>query len=171
VKKVKMKNEKCKTKTKNAKPKASLRKCVLWFLVFSFNLLVIFPLLSSCKRQPGKAERVERVRKKAAAKAAIAVTEIKEEKFLYASHDMRDPFVPLMDKKGRPVSVVEGGLQFKASDLFLEGIMWDDRKPMAIINDEIVSAGDKIKGMTVIKIEKNKVILSYQNEEFELRIE
>ena len=130
-------------------------------------ILLILLLLPSCKKAPDAAERVKRPGKKVLARE-IELKPIEEEKFLYASHNKRDPFVPLVDKKGRPVSVVEGGLQFKASDLYLEGIIWDPIKPMAIINDEIVSSGDKIRGVTIIKIEKDKVVLSYQNKTFDL---
>ena len=113
---------------------------------------------------------MERRGKKPAA-GVIEDKPIQEEKFLYASHDKRDPFLPLVDKKGRPVSIVEGGVQFKASDLYLEGIIWDEVKPMAIINDEVVSSGDKIRGVTIEKIEKDKVILNYQDSSFELKMD
>ncbi|MBL7170765.1 MAG: general secretion pathway protein GspB [Candidatus Omnitrophica bacterium] len=139
--------------------------------LFAILVIIFFvPILSSCKKAPDVAERVKKPRKKVVAKE-IKLKPIEEEKFLYASHNKRDPFVPLVDKKGRPVSVVEGGLQFKASDLYLEGIIWDPIKPMAIINDEVVSSGDKIRGVTIIKIEKDKVVLSYQDKTFDLRMD
>jgi len=133
-------------------------------------IVLLAPILSSCKKAPAGAERVERPRKRVAVKE-IELKPIQEEKFVYASHDNRDPFVPLVDKKGRPVEVVEGGLQFKASDLYLEGIIWDPVKPMAIINDEVISSGDKIRGVTIQKIEKDRVILKYQDKEFELTMD
>lgn len=133
--------------------------------------MFIASLFFSCKRDVTQVERVERTRKKARPRISPAPTEIKEEKFLYASHNRRDPFVPLLDRKGRPITVVEGGVQFKVSDLYLEGIIWDDIKPMAIINDEVVSAGDKIRGVEIVDIQKDKVILSYQDEIFELKME
>jgi len=133
-------------------------------------LILLLAFFSSCKKVPDAAERVKRPRKNVAAKE-IKLKPIEEEKFLYASHDKRDPFVPLVDKKGRPVSVVGGGLQFKASDLYLEGIIWDPIKPMAIISDEVVSSGDKIRGVTIQKIEKDKVILNYQDKSFELKMD
>ena len=135
-----------------------------------FVIILLASLFSSCKKAPASAEKVERRGKKPAA-GVIEDKPIQEEKFLYASHDKRDPFLPLVDKKGRPVSIVEGGVQFKASDLYLEGIIWDEVKPMAIINDEVVSSGDKIRGVTIEKIEKDKVILNYQDSSFELRMD
>lgn len=55
--------------------------------------------------------------------------------------------------------------------LALSGIIWDEKKPAAIINDNIVSVGDEIQGKKVIKIEKNKVILQEDGEEYILRLE
>jgi hypothetical protein len=134
------------------------------FLIFSFAFLVI---LSSCKKAPPEAK----VEPKKRASQFSLPKPVEEEKFLYASLDKRDPFVPLVDKRGRPVEVVGGGIQFKISDLYLEGIIWDDVKPMAIINGEVVAPGDKVSGVTVVEIKKDMVILNYQDKEFELKME
>lgn len=136
------------------------------------SIVIIFLAVvsTSCKKAPARVEETERTKKKAV-KSQEAPKQAEEERFIYASHDKRDPFVPLVDNKGRPISVVEGGIQFKISDMYLEGIIWDNEKPMAIINSEVVWAGNKVKGVTVEKIERDKVILSYQNETFELKIE
>ena len=136
-------------------------KLIIFFLILA---------LSSCKKEPVKVEGKDSFKKKAITRL-VSFKQSEEEKFLYASHDKRDPLVPLVDKKGRPVAVVEGGIQFKISDLSLEGIIWDETKPLAIINDEVVGCGDKVSGVTVVKIEKDKVILNYQNETFELKME
>ena len=136
------------------------------------KLIILFLILalSSCKKEPVKVEEGKNtLQKKAMARAVSFKAE--EEKFLYASHDKRDPFIPLVDRKGRPVAIVEGSLQFKVSDLSLEGIIWDETKPLAIINDQVVGCGDKVSGVTVVKIEKDKVILNYQNESFDLKME
>lgn len=132
-------------------------------------ILFLILALISCKKEPLKVEEKDSLKKKAMARAVSFKPE--EEKFLYASHDKRDPFVPLVDKKGRPVAVLEGGIQFKISDLSLEGIIWDETKPLAIINDQVVGCGDKVSGVTVVKIERDKVILNYQNESFDLKME
>lgn len=48
---------------------------------------------------------------------------------------------------------------FKIQDLQLQGILWDEKKPLAIINAEIVSEGQEIRGKKIIKIEKDSVIV------------
>lgn len=52
----------------------------------------------------------------------------------------------------------------------LGGILWDEEKPMAIINDEVVKIGDKIGSNTVVDIKQDMVILSDGTSNFELRL-
>jgi hypothetical protein len=75
----------------------------------------------------------------------------------------RDPFVAQgkLKKKGPSAPTT----------LHLSGIMWDEKKPAAIINDNIVSAGDEVQGKKIIKIEKDKVILQEDGQEYILRLE
>ncbi|MBN3039103.1 MAG: hypothetical protein JW869_06810 [Candidatus Omnitrophica bacterium] len=44
--------------------------------------------------------------------------------------------------------------------LNLSGVIWDEESPYALINGEVVHAGDEIGGMKVERIEENRVILS-----------
>ncbi len=60
--------------------------------------------------------------------------------------------------------------QKRLKDLTLAGIIWDEKKPLAIINNEIVKAQDKINGRTVIEIKHDRVILNDGSEDFELRL-
>ncbi len=55
-------------------------------------------------------------------------------------------------------------------DLQLNGILWDETDPKAIINGKIRGRGEAIGKYTVIDIEKNKVSLSDGLETFELKI-
>ena len=47
-----------------------------------------------------------------------------------------------------------------ATSLDLSGIMWDAQTPTAIVGNEVVMEGDVIGKYTVIKINKNNVIIS-----------
>lgn len=62
---------------------------------------------------------------------------------------MRDPF------HGKIYLSAKGDI-----DLKISGILWDEKKPSAIISDKIVNEGDTIGKYTVIKIEKESVILN-----------
>jgi len=70
----------------------------------------------------------------------------------------RNPFAP-------------GSISGPASNLTLNGIIWDSAKPKAMINNSTVSEGDKIGGYTVKNIESDKVILRDGEEELVLKLE
>lgn len=46
-----------------------------------------------------------------------------------------------------------------ATELILNGIIWDDKRPYAIINGEIVGKGDKMGEITIMEIRKDSVII------------
>jgi len=48
----------------------------------------------------------------------------------------------------------------KAPELTLQGIIWDERAPTALINGEIVGKGDAILGFRVMEVHKERVVLS-----------
>ncbi|MFZ5516132.1 MAG: hypothetical protein ACOY90_05810 [Candidatus Zhuqueibacterota bacterium] len=48
----------------------------------------------------------------------------------------------------------------KAPALTLQGIIWDERAPTALINGEIVGKGDSILGYRVDDVKKDRVVLS-----------
>ncbi|UCG35820.1 MAG: hypothetical protein JSW17_03215 [Candidatus Omnitrophota bacterium] len=73
----------------------------------------------------------------------------------------RDPF------SMRTISVEE---EIASHGVRLSGILWDKRSPRAVINDEIVSVGDKFNDYTVSAIEKDKVILSEEEGSITLRL-
>lgn len=58
-----------------------------------------------------------------------------------------------------------------ASELTLNGIIWDKPKPKAMIGDAIVVKGDTIGKNRVIDIQKDKVVLNDGTKDFELEME
>lgn len=52
----------------------------------------------------------------------------------------------------------------------LTGISWDKNNPTAIIDNEIVSVGDKVGGNTVVDIKEDRVILSDGSRNLEIRL-
>lgn len=68
---------------------------------------------------------------------------------------------------GKIYSGREGG----PIDLKLTGIVWDEKKPQALINDLIVKEGDSVGHFRVIKIFKDKVqLVSDNGVYFEIRL-
>jgi len=57
-----------------------------------------------------------------------------------------------------------------ATSLVLEGIIWDEETPSAMINDMIVNEGDIIEDKKVKKITKDSVILIENGEEEVLKL-
>lgn len=55
-------------------------------------------------------------------------------------------------------------------DFNLKGILYDQQKPMAIINNRIVEEGAVVGGAQILEIQPELVRLSREGEEFELKI-
>ena len=82
-------------------------------------------------------------------------------KFIYRSEGVRDPF-SLSDAVVVGKTVEKNFLSEK--NIKLEGILWDETAPYAIINDEILRVGDELDGVTILKIEKERVTFGYKDE-------
>lgn len=74
---------------------------------------------------------------------------------------VRDPF------SGAPIITEEDS----SSGVLLNGILWDEKNPMAIINDEVVKTGDHAAGYAVIEIKEDKVLLRNDAGDLELSLE
>lgn len=70
----------------------------------------------------------------------------------------RDPFVP----KGTPGA--------RSLDYNLEGIMWSEKDPKAMVSGAIVHKGDRIGDSTVVEVKKTAVILNDGTKDFELTL-
>lgn len=82
----------------------------------------------------------------------------KEEKFVYDSTGRHDPFIPLVTKEGFLVTLESRG---EFEDIRLEGIIYDEKGlSYAIINSNIVKTGDTFGDVMILKIEKNRVVVS-----------
>ncbi len=72
----------------------------------------------------------------------------------------RDPFVPQ-----QALSTI-----VKAVNLTLKGILWDEKKPKAIVNEKTLLEGDTIYGYTVVRINPRSVILKTGEKNIELQV-
>ena len=72
----------------------------------------------------------------------------------------RDPFSA--SSSGEAADSVAG--------LTLEGILWDNTSPSAIINGEFVRQGEKIGGATVVKINKDSVLVNDGSKNYKLQL-
>lgn len=124
-------------------------------------VVLLFSLSNSIKKIK------QRMKKPPAVVAPIALPKvapsiIKEAKMPVAESGdwIRCPF------SGKVYTTVEG----KSISLKLSGILWDDLKPQALINNSIVQQGDFIGDYKVIKINKDNVLVSDGNKDFALTI-
>ncbi|MFH1867733.1 MAG: hypothetical protein ABH843_02065 [Candidatus Omnitrophota bacterium] len=74
----------------------------------------------------------------------------------------RDPFVPW-------------GIMAESSDLDilgikLEGIIWDQANPTAVINGGIYQAGDSIKNINILKIKKQSLTVTDGKKEYNIEL-
>lgn len=75
--------------------------------------------------------------------------------------EFRDPFRIFDDKKNTAQQPVENSNKKnrKSPELNLQGIVWDEIQPNAVINGEVVAKGDKISGYIVQEVRKDRVVL------------
>lgn len=69
-----------------------------------------------------------------------------------------------------PFAIGRSGPQKPEDELVLEGVMWDEKKPTAIINQTLVSEGDTIGEFQVVKIQQTSARLKGKTSEFELQL-
>lgn len=99
----------------------------------------------------------------------VCFAQIGQEKFIYDSGGRRDPFVSLLDKDSptglrRIFTPPEVKVELPV-EITLKGILQKGEKFFAIINDEVMQKGDKIDEVEIKEIEKDKVILEYNERE------
>ena len=98
--------------------------------------------------------------------ALIASTRQIKSPFVYSSLGRRDPMMSLVKSRRR---VVRGGR--RPPKLSLQGIIWSESEPEAVINGTILKENDSIKGVKVLQINRDSVTFIYQSREFVLRLE
>jgi hypothetical protein len=60
--------------------------------------------------------------------------------------------------------------QTPSAGLKLNGIVWDEERPQAIINDEVYMIGESIDQVIIVDIQKDKVVLNDGTKIFELNL-
>ena len=82
-----------------------------------------------------------------------------EGKFVYNSHNKRDPFYPIVSEQGEFLARAET-FEKPNGNLALEGIVWDEKgDSVAIINGAVVQQGGKVGAYQVKAIQKTSVLL------------
>lgn len=81
---------------------------------------------------------------------AAASAEARESRFKEWGEN---PFVSDRKPAAVPAATSPGGLT-------LNGILWDERNPCAVLNNQVVEVGDRVGTWEVVAIEKGRVVVS-----------
>lgn len=90
---------------------------------------------------------------------------VEEEKFVYDSKRMRDPFVPLITDTAK-ISV--GLINVETiEDINLEGLIWDpEGNSLVILNGVVLKENQQVYNVRVTKIEPKRVSIVINESEF-----
>ena len=82
----------------------------------------------------------------------------------YEADKERDPLVPLTSKDvARGTHVPAGADEMPA--LTVDGIIWEPNEQLALVNGQIVRAGDTVAGAKVKTVHRDRVVLEFQGNE------
>lgn len=130
------------------------------FVIFSAIIILAYGIYNRKKDLPQKAP--------AGAKSAIGEPEKKAE-LIYDAHEKRNPFLPLVSAEGRILAPQAS--KKRNGEIYAEGIVYDPQgASYAVINGEIVKAGETAGDYQLIRIEPQKIILSKEGKESEIEL-
>ena len=81
----------------------------------------------------------------------------------YVGRSLRNPF----NNTGAGAANVKS--EIEALSFALEGLVWNTRRPQAIINGQVVEKGGKIENTEILDIQKEGVKMRYKGKDFFLR--
>lgn len=84
--------------------------------------------------------------------------------FIYNDHGKKDPFTPPV------VKAIEKQDTDALAGVRLEGIIWDEKNPIAVVNDKVVGIGDVISGAKIIEIKENEVIFDVNGQRISVKL-
>lgn len=88
----------------------------------------------------------------------------------YVAEGTRDPFESLLPQEVGPTSAQQAAAEeVTLPALHLQGLVYGQLKPRAIIDGQVVGEGDRINDIEVLQIQRDGVLLFYQNRRFFLR--
>lgn len=99
----------------------------------------------------------------------------------YTAQHLRDPLDSLLSKPAEPSALpmpAADGQPSPASEvpkssppiLSVQGVLWGQAEPQAIINDRVYSVDDQVGGGTIVGIDHQGVVLDYQGELLSYRL-
>ena len=143
---------------------------------FGFRIFLYFAtlclLLSSGCSKPAQDNVSLSIQKKVdVLTKKISKVKNKQHVFVYNTHGKRDPFIPLISEN-KTIMAPTGWsfISSKLPELKIEGILFDETKPLVIINDKIVAAGDNISNCKITSITREEIVIRYMDKEYSVKI-
>ena len=88
----------------------------------------------------------------------------------YTGYSLRDPFHDEFYQAEESQSVVRTSEGVQSSSFVLEGVVWNSKRPQAILNGKIVELGGKIGDAEIVAIDKKGVKIRRNGQEFYLTV-
>ena len=89
-----------------------------------------------------------------------------KESFRYDAGKKGDPFISIFEREGKKIKVLQTSkdkeLKKRLSIIVVNGILWEEDTPLAMINSKIYKTGDTVEELDITFIDDNNVTLSYQ---------
>jgi hypothetical protein len=88
----------------------------------------------------------------------------------YDAGNEKDPFGEAPEQpKSQGKDAQTGTAALPLPSMNIQGLIWGGKFPQAIINGKVVKIGEVIEGAQIIEINKEGVVLSYDNRNYTLR--
>lgn len=122
---------------------------------------VVFLFLAGCDKAPGQTAQPPKSAPVKLKRDSSVQLKKEEMESLLNELKRKNPFSPQHFNETK----IEG-----KKEIELEGIMWDNQKPFAVIDGAVLAEGDSLDGKKVIKIRNESVILDNQGRQEILKI-
>ena len=91
----------------------------------------------------------------------------------YNASDFRDPFKSYIPSEKEKVGLTVGNIEVIEKEVVLpqfevQGVVWGTSLPMAIIDGQILSIGDKIREAKIVEITRDYIALIYEDKRFSI---
>ena len=92
--------------------------------------------------------------------AVAALREARRPSVAYDAFFRRDPMRAIIDERGELVSAsaLHGGLS-------VQGVIWSEQRPLAVVDDELVAVGDVLGPYTVLDIQSGGLMVQRDAQE------
>jgi hypothetical protein len=136
-------------------------------------IVMVLSTIKNARKSPGKktapGSAVTQTSKPAAKPGAVLARlrwrkEVKEDRFF----DRFTAATAVLPLERNPFEKGNAGPKDPRADLTLDGVMWDETKPIAIINQEFLNEGELTGPFKVVKIFRDKVTLQDSDSQFDL---